>query len=67
MSSRDALDAGELFGGGSWGQKDRGIYGYGRQQREASVRLGLGADLSDLLMDSDALKRELKPLEGKKA
>lgn len=49
------------------GSERSGIYGYGKQQREASVRLGLGADLSDLLMDSDALKRELKPLEGKKA
>jgi hypothetical protein len=49
------------------GSERSGIYGYGKQQREASVRLGLGADLSDLLMDFDALKRELKPLEGKKA
>ncbi len=46
------------------GSEKSGIYGYGKQQREASVRLGLGADLSDLLTDSDALKRELK---GKKA
>ncbi len=31
------------------GSEKSGIYGYGKQQREASVRLGLGADLSDLL------------------
>lgn len=62
------MEACALFGGGSWGQrKKRGSYGHEKQQREASMRLGLGVDLSDLLMDFGVPKRELERLEDKTA